>query len=134
MKTKDENTEEGTFQLDPTELEQLEMCSSRYYTDPEAEDITESDIQRLINIEEADDIVTRPEAQPLLPDGVAVALRVARIRILGSWLRFLKKHQRGDKLYVFCTSLDHWDSLCGRAGIVLVRKDRVIDCIVTIMN
>jgi hypothetical protein len=130
----DTDTQGEGFQLTPAELEQLEMCSSRYYTDPEAEEISSDDLQRIINVEEADDIITRPEKNPLLPDGVAICYCPGRMTLLGAWLRLLKKHQNDDKLYVFCTPIGHWDSLCGRAGIALKRGDRVVDCIVTVMN
>jgi len=50
------------------------------------------------------------------------------------WLELLTKMQDGDELWSYSTSADSWNNLAGRAGVRLIRGDRVVADIMTIMN
>ena len=50
------------------------------------------------------------------------------------WLKIDTMKQDGDEIWRFDSPIEYWDNLCGRAGIALVRKKRVILSIVTFMN
>jgi hypothetical protein len=50
------------------------------------------------------------------------------------WLKIDTMKQDGDEIWRFDSPIEYWDSLCGRAGIALVRKKRVVLSIVTFMN
>ncbi|TWU32771.1 hypothetical protein Q31b_58140 [Novipirellula aureliae] len=55
---------------------------------------------------------------------------------LGSkqWQRIKEQLQPGDKLYKFRSPPETWANMAGRAGIALVRDDKVIDTLVTALN
>jgi hypothetical protein len=50
------------------------------------------------------------------------------------WEQLKASMQPGDALYEFCSDLNSWQTLCGRAGIRLVRNGKIVDGIVTTMN
>ena len=50
------------------------------------------------------------------------------------WNELSRYRQQGDELWEFDSPADHWVSLCGRAGIALVRNKKVVCAIVTEMN
>ena len=50
------------------------------------------------------------------------------------WRRIVMMMQDGDELWTFCSDVESWQMLCGRAGISLVRGGEIIESIVTMMN
>jgi len=50
------------------------------------------------------------------------------------WRELLAQMQDGDELWTFSTSDESWDNMAGRAGVSLVRRGKIIDSIVTMMN
>ena len=50
------------------------------------------------------------------------------------WAHFKSLLKPGDEIWEYDSPGDHWSSLCGRAGIALVRGDEIIFDIVTMMN
>jgi hypothetical protein len=50
------------------------------------------------------------------------------------WRKLLSKMQDGDELWSYSTSAESWKHLAGRSGIRLIRGDKVVDDIMTIMN
>ena len=50
------------------------------------------------------------------------------------WQRIKEQMQPGDQLYEFRSPPETWANLAGRAGIALVRHDRVINSLVTTLN
>ena len=50
------------------------------------------------------------------------------------WLDFKSQIQKGDELWEFCSPMESWEHLCGRAGICIVRDGKIIDSIITVMN
>ena len=50
------------------------------------------------------------------------------------WNELCRLRQERDELWEFDSPSDHWASLCGRAGIALVRDKHVVCAIVTEMN
>jgi hypothetical protein len=50
------------------------------------------------------------------------------------WLKFKSQIQEGDELWVFSSSSDAWESLCGSAGICIVRNGIIIDKYVTVVS
>jgi len=50
------------------------------------------------------------------------------------WNELCGLRQQDDELWEFDSPADHWLSLCGRAGIALVRNKKVVCAIVTEMN
>ena len=50
------------------------------------------------------------------------------------WAHFKLLVKPGDEIWEYDSPGDYWSSLCGRAGIALVRGDEIIFDIVTMMN
>ena len=50
------------------------------------------------------------------------------------WLAFKEQIQDGDELLEFSSPPETWEHLCARAGICIVRDNKVVMSIVTIMN
>lgn len=50
------------------------------------------------------------------------------------WEEMKSKMLDGDKLIEFCSGTEAWASLCGRAGIMLVRGEEVIDIFYTMIG
>jgi hypothetical protein len=50
------------------------------------------------------------------------------------WLRFKSQMKDGDELWEFSSPPITWKYLAGRAGLSIVRNDKIVDSIVTIMN
>lgn len=50
------------------------------------------------------------------------------------WLELLDQMEEGDELWTFSSSPGTWRSLCGRAGVALVRNGKIVDSLVTAMN
>jgi len=48
--------------------------------------------------------------------------------------RFKREHRERDELYFFKSDLRSWSNLNGREGYVLIRKNELIDLIVTVIN
>ena len=51
-----------------------------------------------------------------------------------AWERLKGQMVEGDQLWEFSSPADHWQHLCGRAGIALVRDGKILDSLVTMMN
>jgi hypothetical protein len=50
------------------------------------------------------------------------------------WGELRAQMMDGDEIRAFSAPKDVWQQLAGRAGYALVRKDRPIACIITLMN
>ncbi|HCE42869.1 MAG TPA: hypothetical protein DET40_04925 [Lentisphaeria bacterium] len=50
------------------------------------------------------------------------------------WLEFKNQLEEGDELWKFHSPTESWQNLCGRAGICILRKGDIVDCMVTTMN
>lgn len=50
------------------------------------------------------------------------------------WRKMVAMMKDGDELWAFCSEIESWQILCGRAGISLVREGEIIESIVTMMN
>lgn len=50
------------------------------------------------------------------------------------WTEIKNKFRDGDELYFYSSDRRSWLDLCGIRGYVLIRKDKIIDEIVTAMN
>ena len=50
------------------------------------------------------------------------------------WLALKAHIQEGDELWYWTTSEETWSTLCGRAGVALVREKKVIGSLITDMN
>jgi hypothetical protein len=50
------------------------------------------------------------------------------------WKLFKSLIKPEDEIWEYDSPGDHWSSLCGRAGIALVRGEKIISDIVTMMN
>jgi hypothetical protein len=52
------------------------------------------------------------------------------------WLGLALKSQKidGDEVWEFSSSSDSWGHLAGRAGVAIVRDEKAIVCMVTVMN
>ena len=50
------------------------------------------------------------------------------------WVELKSKHRDGDELYFYRSDQRSWADLCGCQGYVLIRKDEMIDGIVTVIN
>lgn len=50
------------------------------------------------------------------------------------WNEFKSKHQDSDEIYYFISDKKSWGALGGRAGYVLIRNERIIDVIITILS
>ena len=50
------------------------------------------------------------------------------------WLAFKKKIQDGDEIWKFSSPPETWEHLRGRAGICIVRDNKIVAHIVTLMN
>jgi hypothetical protein len=50
------------------------------------------------------------------------------------WEALKARMQPGDELWTFASPADSWKHLAGRAGIALVRDNKMVDAIVTILN
>jgi hypothetical protein len=52
----------------------------------------------------------------------------------GDWAKLKAKFQPGDQLYYFESPRQFWENQTGRAGVALVRDDRVIELVILVMN
>ena len=50
------------------------------------------------------------------------------------WEELKSLIKQGDEIWEWSTPGEFWDSLCGREGIALIRKKKVVYEIITIMN
>ena len=50
------------------------------------------------------------------------------------WVYLKSLMLTNDEIWDFESPPDHWDSLCGRSGVALVRNDKVVFTIITSMN
>ena len=50
------------------------------------------------------------------------------------WEKLKARVQAGDEIWTFRSPPETWQDLAGRAGVALVRDNKVIDAVVTIMN
>jgi hypothetical protein len=48
--------------------------------------------------------------------------------------RFKGRHREGDELYFFTSDAESWGNLAGISGYVLIRKNRIVDMMVTGWN
>ena len=54
--------------------------------------------------------------------------------IADTWIKLKRQIQEGDELWQYASPPATWKALCGRAGYALVRDDKVIFVIETMMN
>jgi hypothetical protein len=50
------------------------------------------------------------------------------------WERLKASLQTGDEIWAFCSPPESWERCAGGSGVAVVRKGRVVDCLVTMMN
>ena len=50
------------------------------------------------------------------------------------WVYLKSLMLTNDEIWDFESPQDHWDTLCGRSGVALVRNDKVVFTIITLMN
>lgn len=55
-------------------------------------------------------------------------------RWLEDWKALVSGMHLGDELWEYCSPLESWQHLAGRAGYAVVRKCEVVDEIITMMN
>ncbi len=50
------------------------------------------------------------------------------------WEELKARMRTGDEIWTFRSPPESWQDLAGRAGVALVRSNKMIDAIVTVMN
>jgi len=50
------------------------------------------------------------------------------------WAKLKTKLIPGDEVWEFSSPVESWRNLAGRAGIAIVRDQKVVDCLVTMLN
>jgi hypothetical protein len=85
------------------------------------EEIEQETLQALA--EEAAQIKGRRDV-PQMPFGFANSM----------WIDFTKEYRRGDELYFFTTVERSWAAQMGSEGYLLLRKDKVVRTIITVLN
>lgn len=86
-------------------------------------------LEKKINREEAEEKNTFEDPR-LGPSAIAIPFGIQN----PEWRKMLMMMQDGDELWTFCSEVESWQMLCGRAGISLVRGGEIIESIVTMMN
>jgi hypothetical protein len=65
-------------------------------------------------------------------DGKKISLPFGYIN--DQWLEIKSKMKKGDRIFEFSTGPDSWANLAGRAGVIVLRKNKLIGTIITTMN
>jgi hypothetical protein len=88
-------------------------------------------LQERISIEEAERRFT-----PMLDDRTnhLPELRKPFGFVNGRWEKLKARVQTGDEIWTFRSPPETWEDLAGKAGVALVRENKVIDAVVTVMN
>ncbi|MBI1338456.1 MAG: hypothetical protein GC164_16055 [Phycisphaera sp.] len=73
--------------------------------------------------------------EPVTVDEIDADLREGRMPVGASeWEALKTKMRPGDELRAYSSPEESWENLAGRAGIALIRKGRVVDDILTMLN
>jgi hypothetical protein len=92
-------------------------------------------LQRRVTVEQAEE-ESKKELAEIISDGINIKeeLRKPFGYMNKRWDELKNKIQEGDVLWEFRSPEWTWSSLCGRAGLVLLRGEEMTDFIITSLN